>query len=41
MTSTLEETLISVWRQTLVEDARTVTVEGELSSLAHQPIELA
>jgi hypothetical protein len=28
MTMNLEETLISVWRQALVEDARTVTLEG-------------
>ena len=28
MTVNLEETLISVWRQALVEDARTVTLEG-------------
>jgi hypothetical protein len=28
MTASFEETLISVWRQALVEDARTVTVEG-------------
>ena len=29
MASSLEETLISVWRQALVDDARTVTLEGE------------
>jgi len=29
MTTSLEETLISVWRQALVEDASTVTLEGE------------
>lgn len=28
MTASLEETLISVWRQALAEDARTVTLEG-------------
>jgi hypothetical protein len=28
MIANLEETLISVWRQALVEDARTVTLEG-------------
>ena len=28
MTASLEETLISVWRQALVEDSRTVTLEG-------------
>jgi hypothetical protein len=28
MTASFEETLISVWRQVLVEDARTVRVEG-------------
>ena len=28
MTATGEETLISVWRQALIEDAKTVTVEG-------------
>jgi hypothetical protein len=28
MTATVEITLISVWRQALVEDAKTVTVEG-------------
>ncbi|MGD0466811.1 MAG: hypothetical protein ABSA54_00400 [Terriglobales bacterium] len=28
MTASLEETLISVWRQGLAEDARTVTLEG-------------
>jgi len=28
MTATLEETLISVWRQALVEDRKTVTLEG-------------
>jgi len=28
MTTSFEETLISVWRQALVEDARTVAVEG-------------
>ncbi len=28
MTATVEETLISVWRQALAEDAKTVTVEG-------------
>jgi hypothetical protein len=28
MTASLEETLISVWRQALVEDARTVTLES-------------
>jgi hypothetical protein len=28
MTGSLEESLISVWRQALVEDARTVTVDG-------------
>jgi hypothetical protein len=27
MTASLEETLISVWRQALVEDSRTVTLE--------------
>ena len=29
MASSLEETLISVWRQALVDDAKTVTLEGE------------
>ena len=29
MASSLEETLISVWRQALVDDARTVTLESE------------
>lgn len=29
MTASLEETLISVWRQALVEGARTVTLERE------------
>jgi hypothetical protein len=28
MTASFEETLISVWRQALVEDARTVTLES-------------
>jgi hypothetical protein len=28
MTASLEETLISVWRQALVEDSRAVTLEG-------------
>ena len=28
MTASLEETLISVWRQTLVEEAKAVTVSG-------------
>src|SRR6266849_2306286 len=28
MTASLEETLISVWRQALVEDSRMVTLEG-------------
>jgi hypothetical protein len=28
MPATVEETLISVWRQALAEDAKTVTVEG-------------
>jgi hypothetical protein len=28
MTASFEETLISVWRQALAEDAKTVTVEG-------------
>jgi hypothetical protein len=28
MTASLEDTLISVWRQALVEDARTVTLES-------------
>jgi hypothetical protein len=28
MTASLEETLISVWRQALVEDSRTVTLEN-------------
>ena len=28
MTASFEETLISVWRQTLLEDARTVTLES-------------
>ena len=28
MTASLEETLISVWRQALVEDSRTVTLES-------------
>ena len=28
MTASLEETLISVWRQALVDDARTVTLEN-------------
>jgi len=42
MTASFEETLISVWRQALVEDRR----DGhgrrrELSSPAHQPIEAA
>jgi hypothetical protein len=29
MAATLEETLISVWRQAMVEEAKTVTLEGE------------
>ena len=29
MAASLEETLISVWRQVLVEDVRTVTLESE------------
>ena len=29
MTASLEETLISVWRQALVEESRTVTLESE------------
>ena len=29
MAATIEEILISVWRQALVEEARTVTVGGE------------
>jgi hypothetical protein len=33
MTTNLEETLISVWRQTLVEDRKTVTLEG-----VHYPV---
>src|SRR5216684_1394023 len=28
MTASLEETLISVWRQALVQDSKTVTLEG-------------
>jgi hypothetical protein len=28
MTTNFEETLISVWRQALVEDCKTVTLEG-------------
>jgi len=28
MTASLEETLISVWRQTLVEDSKAITVNG-------------
>ncbi len=28
MTASLEETLVSVWRQALVEDSRTVTLES-------------
>jgi len=28
MTASLEDTLISVWRQVLVEDAKTVALEG-------------
>jgi hypothetical protein len=30
MTESLERTLISVWRQALVDDARTVMLEGEI-----------
>ena len=33
MTTNLEETLISVWRQTLVEDRKTVTLED-----VHYPV---
>jgi hypothetical protein len=31
MAASLEEILISVWRQTLVEDSKTVTVDGRQS----------
>ena len=31
MATSLEETLISVWRQAMVEDAKTVTAEGQSS----------
>ena len=33
MTATFEETLISVWRQALIEDSETVTLEG-----VHYPV---
>jgi hypothetical protein len=33
MTTNFEETLISVWRQALVEDCKTVTLEG-----VHYPV---
>jgi hypothetical protein len=42
MTATFEETLISVWRQALVEDRKTVTLEGvHYPCPAHQPIQIA
>jgi hypothetical protein len=42
MTASLEDTLISVWRQALVEDAKTVVLEsGKLSCATNQPIQIA
>ena len=35
MAANLEETLISVWRQVLVEDAKTVALEGQMYIVRH------